>query len=340
LSVEALLSCEKDPILGKRVLGKEDVDIAAMIKALGNSDWVRQGRIYLEQNDGVCPFCQRRTEASFATSLAEYFDDTFLADSRAINELVLAYERAAGQLQSQLTALIEASSRFLDMEALKPEIALVSAQIALNHQHLADKQREPSRAIVLEPLADLLGTISEKLTDANKQIQAHNAMVANLTAEKRQLSSQVWKHIIAVELASALQDYTTKKQGLTGAISSLTRQIGEAQQESREKQNEIMQLERQSTSIQPTIDAINALLTSFGFQGFSLAKADSGNYYVLRRPNGVDARETLSEGERTFITFLYFYHLLKGSDSESGITTDRVVVFDDPVVTSCSSSAA
>ncbi|MFH0083694.1 AAA family ATPase, partial [Pseudomonas aeruginosa] len=46
---------------------------------------------------------------------------------------------------------------------------------------------------------------------------------------------------------------------------------------------------------------------------------------------GMDAKETLSEGERTFVTFLYFYHLLKGSDSESGVTTDRIVVFDDPV---------
>ena len=42
-SFDALLSHESNPILSKRVLGREDVDIAAMIKALGNSDWVRQG---------------------------------------------------------------------------------------------------------------------------------------------------------------------------------------------------------------------------------------------------------------------------------------------------------
>lgn len=49
------------------------------------------------------------------------------------------------------------------------------------------------------------------------------------------------------------------------------------------------------------------------------------------RPDGTDAKATLSEGERTFISFLYFYHLLKGSLIQSGITTDRVVVIDDPV---------
>jgi wobble nucleotide-excising tRNase len=37
------------------------------------------------------------------------------------------------------------------------------------------------------------------------------------------------------------------------------------------------------------------------------------------------------EGEKPFVTFLYFYHLLKGSDSESGMTSDRIVIFDDPV---------
>ncbi|MEZ1875797.1 AAA family ATPase, partial [Pseudomonas aeruginosa] len=96
----------------------------------------------------------------------------------------------------------------------------------------------------------------------------------------------------------------------------------------RQVEKEIAELERATTSIQPTIDAINTLLASFGFHGFSLAKADSGTAYVLRRPDGMDAKETLSEGERTFVTFLYFYHLLKGSDSESGVTTDRIVVFD------------
>ena len=72
-------------------------------------------------------------------------------------------------------------------------------------------------------------------------------------------------------------------------------------------------------------------LHPFGFQGFQLAKAASGTSYRLVRTDGSDARATLSEGEKNFVTFLYFYHLLKGSESASGMTTDRIVVFDDPV---------
>ena len=47
--------------------------------------------------------------------------------------------------------------------------------------------------------------------------------------------------------------------------------------------------------------------------------------------DGSDAKETLSEGESSFLSLLYFFHLLKGSNTESGMTTDRVAVFDDPV---------
>jgi len=94
---------------------------------------------------------------------------------------------------------------------------------------------------------------------------------------------------------------------------------------------EIKKLEKSTTSIQPTIDGINDLLKSFGFTGFSLAKSEQDRFYKIQRPDGTDAKKTLSEGEKTFITFLYFYHLLNGSESETGMTTNRVVVFDDPV---------
>jgi wobble nucleotide-excising tRNase len=52
---------------------------------------------------------------------------------------------------------------------------------------------------------------------------------------------------------------------------------------------------------------------------------------VIERYNGEDAFLTLSEGERNFIVFLYFYHLIKGSFSKNDIENDMVVVIDDPV---------
>ena len=133
------------------------------------------------------------------------------------------------------------------------------------------------------------------------------------------------------ELNGDLADFRKAKDGLNKAIASLTEQTAEALTTKERKAAEIRSLERQTASVQPTIDEINALLESFGFQSFKLAKASDGTSYRLVRPDGSDAKATLSEGEKTFVTFLYFFHLLKGSESDSGMTVNRIVVCDDPV---------
>ncbi|ELQ6614551.1 AAA family ATPase, partial [Escherichia coli] len=89
--------------------------------------------------------------------------------------------------------------------------------------------------------------------------------------------------------------------------------------------------ESKRTSVTPTITAINKILLSFGFKNFSLAPTSDSFSYRIVRENGDNALSTLSEGEKTFITFLYFYNLIKGSNSTSGVMNDRVVVFDDPI---------
>lgn len=325
-----LINHEAAPILKKRVIGKDDVDIAAMINKLGNSDWVREGRAFYDENGSVCPFCQQGTTEAFAQSLNEYFDETFVTDSKAIDDLSTNYSTDATRLQQQIASIIAAPSKFLDVEKLKAEKELLDSKVTINVQLLAGKRKEASQVVELESLVNVAAAIKELIDSANVLVAAHNKMVANLTQERSALTSQVWKYVLE-ELKTDLAAYKTTRDGLDKAITAMTGQIAAATTDKTKKAGEIRELEKQSTSVQPTIDAINALLMSFGFQGFSLAKTASGTSYKLIRSDGSDAKATLSEGEKTFVTFLYFYHLLKGSVSDSGMTTDRVVVFDDPV---------
>lgn len=331
-SVDAtqLTAHEANPILKKRVIGKEDVDIASMIKKLGNSDWVREGRAYYEVNEDACPFCQQSTSEAFAKSLNEYFDETFVTDSKAIDDLATDYATEAARIQQQLASIIASPSKFLDVEKLKAEKELLDARFTLNNQRLARKKKEASQVVELESMSNVFEAIKTQIDTANTQVATHNKTVANIASERKTLTSQVWKFVLE-ELKADLTAFKTAKSDLDKAISSITTQITNAVTDKAKKEAEIRELEKQTTSIQPTIDGINSLLSSFGFQGFKLAKAASGTSYKLVRSDGSDAKATLSEGEKTFVTFLYFYHLLKGSDSDSGMTTDRIVVFDDPV---------
>ncbi|MDO8737216.1 MAG: AAA family ATPase [Thermoleophilia bacterium] len=325
-----LLAYEESPILIKRVIGKEDVDIAAMIKRLGNSDWVSEGRDFFARQDGVCPFCQQNTSEAFAESLNKYFDETFVTDSKAIDDLATNYASATARLQQQLAAIIALQPKFLDVEKLQAEKELLDTKITLNNQRITRKKKEASQVVELDSLSNVFAAIKAVIETANTQVDAHNTMVANLTAERRTLTAQVWKYVLE-ELKTDLSAFKKAKGELVKAITAMTAKIEKTVEVKRKKTADIRKLEQQTTSVQPTIDGSNVLLSSFGFQGFKLAKAESGTSYKLVRPDGSDAKATLSEGEKAIVAFLYFYFLLKGNQSESGMTTDRIVVFDDPV---------
>lgn len=85
------------------------------------------------------------------------------------------------------------------------------------------------------------------------------------------------------------------------------------------------------TSIQPTINEINRLLKSYGFLNFEIVPIAEDGFYQIQRENGTIAETTLSEGEVTFITFLYYLQLAKGGISEDSVNDERVLVIDDPI---------
>jgi len=326
-----ILKCESDPILAKRVVGKADIDIAELILKLGNSDWVRTGRAFYDKDEPICPFCQQETPPTLEESLNNFFDEAFEKDSAAIKTLEERYKTEASRVQQVLTQLVSAPHPFLDSARLQPLKEQLDAKLRLNLQHLEKKSKEPSQSIALEPLNSVAEAIKGVLDDANGKVDTHNATVRNLEVEKKRLTAEVWRYLLDVELKTNLTTYNDKKTNVNAAIQGLQQKITTQDGLIAAKKIEIANLERETTSIQPTVDGINRLLKSFGFRGFELQQADNRPCYKLLRSDGSDAKETLSEGERTFVTFLYFYHLLKGSLSESGTSTNRIVVFDDPV---------
>lgn len=331
INFSVIVGFETEAIIKKKVLGKQDVDIAEMIQKLGNSDWVREGRTFYEVNNRVCPFCQQQTDELFERSLTEYFDETFERDAAAIKVLLDNYTIETARILHDLTQILVIPYKFLDVEKLRNERDLLEVKLRLNEQQLVKKSKEPSQCFELESVKNIAATIRSLIADANKHVAEHNKLVRNLGSEKAKLVSDVWKHVIETDLGAVHAFYKAKKMELEAIINAIANRAESFAEEIRIREAEIRQLEKQSTSVKPTIDAINSLLFSFGFHSFSLALAADGTSYKLVRADTSDAKDTLSEGEKTFVTFLYFYHLLNGSDSESGITTDRVVVFDDPV---------
>ena len=330
VNMTALQTHESNAILTKPVIGKGGVDIAAMIERLGNSDWVRQGLGYYHANDGTCPFCQRPTKETFATSLAAYFDDAYNADKQVIDQLVQDYNADSDVALQALSGLVESPGDFIDAEQLKAQAALLEEIVRTNKLQLQAKQNAPSQSITLQSVSGVAAAVAALIDAANAAVDGHNTTIDNLAAERETLTAEVWR-LVLDELDSQLESYDQRKGSLGKDIADLSQRIDNAGATIAAKDAEIRDLERQTTSVRPTADAINGYLGKFGFDSFKLDVAADGRSYRLVRSNGEPVGKTLSEGEKTFVVFLYFYHLLRGSLSTSGITDDRVVVFDDPV---------
>jgi wobble nucleotide-excising tRNase len=325
-----ILALESSAILKKKIIGKKDVDIAGLIQKLGNSDWVQQGRQYFHQLDGQCPFCQQKTVAAFKQSLEAYFDESYIADLVAIDELLADYENAIGDLLNGLNSVVNVKSPYIDNEAFEKDVAALRFALNSNVEHIRAKRKEPSAQVTIADSAALLVAVTEHINAANKKVKAHNDTVDNLAVRKTELSSQIWKRLLA-DTKVIYDNFLAATTGLDKAIASLESQINDESERLEAKQDEIDENERKITSIKPSIEAINKLLKSFGFNSFHLVESSNNGFYEVKRPNGSDAKRTLSEGEKSFITFLYFYYLVGGSFSSSGGTNDKVVVFDDPV---------
>jgi len=331
LEYQKLVDLGNVSILKKKIIGKEDVDIAALIKRLDSSDWMREGKGYFDELENQCPFCQQPTDERFSKAINEYFDDTFTQDMSRIESVIENYTNYSKEIISRTDDAIASQAQYLDMRAVIDQKQLLVAKIEMNKRLLEKKKKESSNAIELEPILPILKIIDEEISENNRAVAKHNDTFNNLKKEKETLASEVWK-FVAESRQPALTVFMTKIGELKAAINGLKHSITQKNQERSEKLSELNELERKITSVQPAVTAINSILKSFGFTNFELKTAGAYNsLYEIVRTDGQDASRSLSEGEKTFLAFLYFFYLLHGNVSESGTTTNRIVIFDDPI---------
>lgn len=325
LSFEKLLQLEKSDVLQKIVVGKDDVDIAGLIKKLGNDVWFKQGISYLEKSNGLCPFCQKPLDADFADKIKEYFDETYLLAVNSIILLETEYTKASDEVLFKIRELIETSPDFLRKDELLSIYQQLNDVITENKRKISDKKEAPNTVVQLKTLSGIAENIDRILREANIAIQKHNSRIDHIKDEKTKLTHQVWRYIFKI-LSKDIDVYSKEKNKLSIAIKEARNEVSLLTEENKLANTKKNSLEQKLTSIIPTATGINTLLQNYGFTGFALKANEAENCYQFVRANGSPAYESLSEGERNFVTFLYFIYSLKGNTNEN-----KVVVIDDPV---------
>ena len=332
-------------LLDKAIVSSSGSPFAKFIKALNATDWVRQGHDhYAAHTSGKCPYCQQTLPAGFEDEIAACFDAQYQQDIADLREFEAVYKRETSAILEKLTGNMQDVLPTVDLGEYKDKLALLESKININIQRIESKIKEPTSIVALEDTDSILLDLSHIIDEINRQIMTNNSIVNDKRKKQEQCRHEVWE-MIAFLLKDQIADYKAAIAGFDCDIKGLEESIKNARADWRRIMGEIQELNKQGVNTEEAIESINNLLRDSGFQGFELKpKAGVKDTYEVIRPNG-EVATRLSEGERNFIAFLYFYQLVRGNGKVGNTTThgslegtpegadtrDKIVVIDDPV---------
>lgn len=319
---------ELSPLLQEAITGSENSYLSVIINELGNSDWIKQAFRFADKNDDTCPFCQQKLKNDFYEELGKVFDQTY---QRRINELIALkerYEAGAARLKAQ----------YLRPDYQMPEFATgivaLEALLQKNSRLLADKLVNPSAPVVLDSSIDMVDSLNALVKVEQDKITAFNLKIKDRNAHLEKIKSRFWR---CFRDASALMLSKAKAvwYDLDTQVAAKRQAIELIKVQAQEQKQIIVENRAKMTNIDQSIDSINASLNALGLKGFLVVReeGDLPRYRLERPVQRQGVFKTLSEGEKTLISFLYFLEVCNGDlDSRSGkLKTNRVILIDDPI---------
>ena len=318
-------------ILSKPIVNSADTELAGFLRDIGATEWMRQGHdAYSHNANGRCPYCGGDLPADFEQTFIASFDNRYQENLRLLDEFLARYKKSANELFVPLqTTPVELYPQ-IDLKPYADKLAVLKAAIQANIETIKSKAENPASAVALTDIQPILEDLAEIINGFNSLIDANNAIVAAGPTKRTECTDAVFS-LLSFMLKDVIATYRKSDGDMQAELDALDAEIKAHNATLDEIKTQLKTLRGKTVETDTAKDSINLMLRDSGMRGFSLEpKAGVDNVYEVRRPDGTIA-DNLSEGEKNFIAFLYFYHLVHGSDSADGETREKIVVIDDPV---------
>lgn len=318
-------------LLGATVAGSSEISLSELIATLDNGDWVAQGGEYLSRSNNVCPFCQQELPIDFLREFAEHFDQRYREQVGDLNHLSRAFKEFAEQARSWWDAMAQVDHNFINQELMATTRSNWEVLLTRAESSLRAKVTNPSRQVALDDFSSLIDEADQIAVTANELIRAHNERIRSRATARKDLIGRCWTYFAWGVLGPETESFVSKLAGSDQALKESAAAVTNAQTALDETMARAKEIERGLVSSAPTIERINNLLTRVGFTTFRITQSAAiPDGYSLTRPDGEKAEESLSDGERTLITFLYYVAQLQGA-AASASSQQLAAVIDDPI---------
>lgn len=323
-------SIEKNQIFQEIIVGSRDNPLSNLIEELNNSDWVKNGMNFLDAQT-KCPFCQQELGDKIITNLRGYFDDTYAIKIDSLNGIRSQYQSEIDKIP-ELEELMK--EKFVsDCHLFIDEFREFKTILDQNIDLIYKKIEEPSKKVELTNTKARLSKINGYITQINLNIQDYNKKTENKDKFKEKITQKFWK-CARREFDPLIKIYSDKEIECGNKIQKLKSQRDTGIQAKINEKNEIISENlKKITNVESSIKNINIYLKYLAIDSFQIENSQDDFYRIVREHSKNDQFKSLSEGEKTIISFLYFLELCQGSiSSESTVEKDKkVIIIDDPV---------
>lgn len=329
-----IVSAAKIPsstLLEKSIVSSSHTAFADFLNALNATAWVSQGhRDYQHAAGQKCPYCQQELPSSFESDLASCFDEQYKHELEQLRDFIQSYKSAMNDIYSVLNSNSKSDFACEELAVYSTKFDLFMEKAKANVALLEKKENDPAITVELADLSEILQELNDLAEKINQKIRQNNAVLDDKPAKRDECTGMVWS-LMAVQCQTEIAVYRSDSSKMKDELSKLGKEKEATESDIDTLSAEIAKLNKQTVNTTAAKNSINALIKSSGFQGFSLREKPGTQYvYQLVREDGTIAKG-LSEGERHFIAFLYFYHMVMGSQSDEGKMKDKIVIIDDPV---------
>ena len=323
------------PLMETSIVSRSDTPFANFIRALGSMDWVSAGHnAYHKKADGKCPYCQRDLPPKFEEDLATCYDEQYKTDLQALGKFITNYSQDMDLALGTIEKNLQNHFPTKNLSKYKQQVALLAAAINHNRDLLQKKKDNPGEVIILDDLVPISAELNSITSEINDEVQAYLDVLADIPGQQQKCIEMVWG-MMANDCSAEMSRWLQKTSTDRDAWKEKKEVEKKLREKSAELEKEIAKLNSETVNTTKTMIEINRSIRNAGFKGFELQEKPGAKYVyqLVRNINGktevVD--QDLSEGERHFIAFLYFYHTVMGSQSDDGRIQDKIVIIDDPV---------
>lgn len=320
---KSIISIKNSEIFQNEIIENKDVTLSKLIDDLNNGNWVEDGISYLELSDNKCPFCQQDVTKEFINKIYGLYDGKY---KKAKDEFFLKRNILINKIDEVKKFILENAASIDDSELIANTNSYCDEVIA----ELSKKEKNLKYKCSFPNNDEIFGKIDKKITEINNLITENNNKIKKISTSRQKLSDDAWK-FLRNNCEIELKEYFEKIEKNNIELKKVTEDNEIINKNIQKIDIEVKELEDSITSITKTITQINTTLEKFNYTNFKLIENSDHLTYSIIRPDGSNASSTLSEGEFSFISFLYFYNLIFGSRTRSGLDKDYILVIDDPV---------